>query len=229
MYCSRCLMLLLVLSGSLAAAADNQLSEAEKQQGWILLFNGKTLDGWVTSENKPSQRPIDEGSINPHKSGHYMMIHEKKWENFVLQLDFKISKGCNSGIFFRTSSLQPRAGKDVGFNGIEIAIDDTATAGYHDTGAIYDLVKPRVNAMKPAGQWNELKLFCNRNLIFVSINGKRVSRMDTDQFSEPNKRPDGSDHKFDVVYKSHPRLGYIGLQDHGADCWYKNIKLKVLQ
>jgi hypothetical protein len=53
--------------------------------------------------------------------------------------------------------------------------------------------------------------------------------MDTDQFSEPNKRPDGSDHKFDVVYKSHPRLGYIGLQDHGADCWYKNIKLKVLQ
>jgi len=229
MYCSRCLMLLLVLSGSLATAADNQLSEAEKQQGWILLFNGKTLDGWVTSKKKPSQRPIEEGSINPHKSGHYMMIHEKKWENFVLRLDFKISQGCNSGIFFRTSSLQPRAGKDVGFNGIEIAIDDTATAGYHDTGAIYDLVKPRVNAMKPADQWNELKLFCNRNLISVSINGKRVSRMDTNQFSEPNKRPDGSDHKFDVVYKSHPRLGYIGLQDHGADCWYKNIKLKVLQ
>ena len=49
MYFSRCLMLLLMLAGSLAAAADNQLSEAEKQQGWILLFNGKTLDGWVTS------------------------------------------------------------------------------------------------------------------------------------------------------------------------------------
>ena len=229
MYFSRCLLLLVILAGSVAAAADNQLSEAEKQQGWILLFNGKTLDGWVTSENKPSQRPVEEASINPHKSGHYMMIHERKWENFVLRLDFKISKGCNSGIFFRTSSLQPRAGKDVGFNGIEIAIDDTTTAGYHDTGAIYDLVKPGENAMKAAGQWNQLKLFCNRNRISVSINGKRVSRMDMDQFSEPNKRPDGSEHKFDVVYKTHPRLGYIGLQDHGADCWYKNIKLKVLK
>ena len=83
--------------------------------------------------------------------------------------------------------------------------------------------------MKPAGQWNQLKLTCDRNRISVSINGKRVSRMDTDQFPEPNKRPDGSEHKFDVVYKSHPRLGYIGLQDHGADCWYKNIKLKVLK
>ena len=229
MYFSRCLALLFLLAGSVAAAADNQLSEAEKQQGWILLFDGKTLDGWVTSENKPSQRPVEAGSINPHKSGHYMMIHEKKWENFVLQLDFKISKGCNSGIFFRTSSLQPKPGRDVGFNGIEIAIDDTTTAGYHDTGAIYDLVKPSVNAMKPAGQWNHLKLFCSRNRISVSVNGKRVSRMDTDQFSEPNKRPDGSRHKFDVVYKDHPRLGYIGLQDHGADCWYKNIKLKVLK
>ena len=229
MYFSRRLMLLVMLAGSVAAAADNQLSEAEKQQGWILLFDGKTLDGWITSENKPSQRPVEEASINPHKSGHYMMIHETKWENFVLRLDFKISKGCNSGIFFRTSSLQPRPGKDVGFNGIEIAIDDTTTAGYHDTGAIYDLVKPSVNAMKPAGQWNQLKLFCSRNRISVSVNGKRVSRMDTDQFSEPNKRPDGSDHKFDVVYKDHPRLGYIGLQDHGADCWYKNIKLKILK
>ena len=75
MYFSRCLALLFLLAGSVAAAADNQLSEAEKQQGWILLFDGKTLDGWVTSENKPSQRPVEAGSINPHKSGHYMMIH----------------------------------------------------------------------------------------------------------------------------------------------------------
>ena len=229
MYFSRCLMLLLTLAGSLAAAADNELSEAEKQQGWILLFDGKTLDGWITSDKKTSQRPVEAGSINPHKSGHYMMVHEKKWENFVLVLDFKISKGCNSGIFFRTSSLQPQPGRDVGFNGMEIAIDDTTTAGYHDTGAIYDLVKPSENAMKPVGQWNQLKLFCNRNRISVTINGKQVSRMDADHFSQPNKRPDGSSHKFPVAYKDHPRLGYIGLQDHGADCWYKNIKLKVLK
>jgi hypothetical protein len=53
--------------------------------------------------------------------------------------------------------------------------------------------------------------------------------MDLDQWTEPNKRPDGSAHKFDIAYKNHPRKGYIGLQDHGAACWYKNIKLKPLR
>ena len=67
-----------------------------------------------------------------------MMIHEKAWANFVLALDFKISKGCNSGVFVRTHPLEPRPGKDVGFNGIEVAIDDAKTADYVDTGAIYD-------------------------------------------------------------------------------------------
>jgi hypothetical protein len=48
------------------------------------------------------------------------------------------------------------------------------------------------------------------------------------QWKEPNKRSDGSAHKFDVANKDHPRTGYIGLQDHGSDCWYKNIKLRLL-
>ena len=72
-----------------------------------------------------------------------MMIHEQPWADFILSLDFKIARGCNSGVFVRTFPLTPRPGKDVGYNGIEIAIDDTTTADFHDTGAIYDLVKPR--------------------------------------------------------------------------------------
>ena len=106
------------------------------------MFNGKNLDGWQTSSKEASKVPVENGCINPHGCGGYMMIHEKTWSDFVLALDFKISKGCNSGVFVRTHPLEPRPGKDVGFNGIEIAIDDTKTAGLVDTGAIYDLVKP---------------------------------------------------------------------------------------
>ena len=157
-----------------------------------------------------------------------MMIHEKMWRDFVLSLDFKISKGCNSGVFLRTFPLTPRPGKDVGFNGLEVAIDDTTTAGYHDTGAIYDLVKPRSNAMRPAGEWNHLQLTCDGPIIKVEVNGIPVSEMNLDQWTEKNKRPDGSPHKFDVIYRDHPRHGFIGLQDHGSNCWYKNIKLKPL-
>lgn len=221
-------LLLLLTAGALAA--DNELTPEEKAAGWVLLFDGKTLDGWTTNTREPSKVPVVDGAINPHGSGGYMLIHERQWSNFVLSLDFKISKGCNSGIFIRTFPLTPRAGKDVGYNGLEIAIDDTApSADYHDTGAIYDLVKPVRNAMKPVGEWNHAVMTCDRNLITVNLNGQRVTQMDLDQFTQPNRRPDGSEHKFDVAYRDHPRRGYIGLQDHGSPCWYKNIKLLPLR
>ena len=208
--------------------ADNALSQEEKKEGWALLFDGKSLRGWKTSSAHPSKVPVEEESINPHGCGGYMMIHEKIWSDFALALDFKISKGCNSGVFVRTYPLTARPGKDVGFNGIEIAIDDTTTAGYHDTGAIYDLVKPSRNAMKPAGQWNHMVIACTGPTLAVEINGAIVTRMNLDEWTMPNRRPDGSAHKFDIAYKNHPRFGYIGLQDHGSACWYKNIKIKVL-
>lgn len=207
---------------------DNTLNIAEKKEGWILLFDGKTLDGWQTSSRKASKVPVEDGCINPHGSGGYMMIHEKMWANFVISLDFKISKGCNSGVFVRTYPLNPRPGKDVGFNGIEIAIDDTKTALFHDTGAFYDLVKPSKNAMNPTGQWNHMIITCDGPKLTVDLNGERVNQMNLDEWTTPNRRPDGSEHKFDVAYKNHPRSGYIGLQDHGSACWYKNIKIKSL-
>lgn len=210
--------------------AENTLTTSEKEKGWLLLFDGKTLDGWKTSAMQPSKTPVEDGCINPHGNGHYMMIHEKVWADFILSCDFKISKGCNSGIFVRTWPLDPLPGKDVGYNGIEIAIDDTTPADYHDTGAIYDLVKPSRNAMKPVGEWNHIEITCDDNIISVVLNGEHVTKMDLDQFTKPGYRPDGTQHKFvEFAYKDRPRKGYIGLQDHGSPCWYKNIKLLPLK
>jgi hypothetical protein len=219
---------LLITTGFTVNAADNTLTDQEKQAGWQLLFDGTTTTGWMTIKEEPlPDSHVQEGSLNPHPCN-YMLVYAKPLDDFELALDFKLSPKCNSGIFIRTWPLTPRPGKDVGFNGIEIAIDDTREAGYHDTGAIYDLVKPLKNAIKPAGEWNHIVITCHDNLIEVELNGERVTRMDLDEWPEKNKRPDGSDHKFDVAYKDHPRRGYIGLQDHGADCWYRNIKLRPL-
>jgi len=223
------LSLTIALTFALAACAeDNALTAKEKADGWLLLFDGKTLNGWKTSDLKPSLTPVEDGAINPHKCGAYMMVNEKDWSNFVLSLDFKISKGCNSGVFVWTWPLEARPGKDVGFNGIEAQIIDTADADYHDTGAIYDLVKPAKNAMKPAGEWNHMEVTCNKTRIEVAVNGEKVSAMNLDEWTQPNRRPDGSENKFDFAFKDHPRHGYIGLQDHGSPCWFKNIKLKQL-
>jgi hypothetical protein len=208
---------------------DNTLTEQERRDGWVLIFDGKTTRDWMTPKGKPLPGShVQEGSLNPHPCD-YMLVYEKPLGDFILALDFKISPKCNSGIFVRTSPLAPRPGKDVGFNGLEIAIDDTRIADFHDTGAVYDLVKPKANAMKPVGEWNHLQITCDRNRIEVEVNGQLVTRMDLDEWIAPNRRPDGSEHKFDIAYKNHPRRGYIGLQDHGSDCWYRNIKLRVLE
>src|SRR3954454_20037914 len=166
-----CVILTLVLAAAPAFASDNELTAKEKADGWVLLFDGKTLDGWMTSSGKPSKTPVEDGCINPHRCGGYMMVHKKQWDNFVLSLDFKISKGCNSGIFLRTYSLTPRPGKDVGFNGLEVAIDDTKGAGYHDTGSIYDLVTPSREIRTPVGECTHIVVPCNKTLIEVELNG----------------------------------------------------------
>jgi hypothetical protein len=219
----------LLLAVLLCVGTDNALTEKEKAEGWVLLFDGESLKGWTTSSQKPSLRPVEDHALNPHRCGGYMMIHEKTWEDFILSLDFKISPACNSGVFLRTFPLTPRPGKDVGFNGLEVAIDAAPGTGFHHTGAIYDLVAPTAGAMKPVGEWNHMEITCDKNLIQVKLNGKTVSTMNLDEWTTPNRRPDGSTHKFDEAYRSHPRRGYIGLQDHGANCWYKNIKIRELK
>jgi hypothetical protein len=83
--------------------ADNQLTAGEKQAGWILLFDGQSLNGWMTSGGKPSRTPVQEGCINPHGCGDYMLVHTQQWSDCVLAFDFKLSKGCNSSHRFSYS------------------------------------------------------------------------------------------------------------------------------
>ncbi len=242
MCCARtCCALLCAVALVSCVARDNRLTPDERRSGWILLFDGETLDGWMTSARQPSARPVENGALNPHRCGDYMLVYEETFDNFVLALDFMISESkekpvkdrtYNSGLFFRVASLEVRPGLDVGYNGIEMAIDyrpdDPSSRGFHDTGAIYDLVRPHRNVMRPPGTWNHVALTCDDNLIVIELNGEEVSRMDLNEWIEPGTRPDGTSHKFDVAYKHHPRSGYIGLQDHGCNIWFKNIKLKPL-
>jgi len=211
-----------ILALVLMAAGDNELSEQEKKDGWTLLFDGKTPEGWVNLKSAN----IEEGTINPFKSGNYVTFTKERYGNFVLACDFKISKGCNSGIFIRTDNP-----KDPVQTGIEIQVYDTAgkeKPGRNDGGAIYDLVAPSKNAMKPAGEWNHIEITCDKNKIKVVLNGEAIADMDLDQWTEAGKNPDGSKNKFTKALKDFAREGQLGFQDHGQPCWYKNIKLKKL-
>ena len=227
----RNLLLVVLVSCAVAApseAAENELTPAEREAGWRLLFDGRTTAGWMSPKGKSlPESHVQDGALNPHPCDS-MLVYGEPLSDFELELEFKLSPKCNSGIFVRTFPLEPRPGRDVGFNGLEIALDDTATAGLHDTGAIYDLVAPKANRMNPAGEWNRVRIVSRGPRLEVAINGEVVSTIELDRWTEPNRRPDGTVHKFDVAYAEHPRRGYVGLQDHGSDCWYRNIKLRPL-
>ncbi len=189
------------------------------------IFDGSTGAGWITNKGQPVPRAnVQADGLNPHASGGYIVVHEKPHGDFVLDFDYKLSKGCNSGVFLRVGDL-----KDPVMSGLEIALDDTTGTGLHDPGAFYDLVAPRVNAQKPVGEWNHMTITAKGPRIEIVLNGEKVSAIDLSQWPQPGMRPDGTKHKFTkVAMKDMNRPGYLGFQDHGKDCWYKNVKLKDL-
>jgi Domain of Unknown Function (DUF1080) len=199
---------------------------ATSQQDFRVIFDGNSGTGWILCDEKPLPKAnVQSDGLNPHGTGSYLVVHDTKVGDFVLDFDYKLSKGCNSGVFVRTRDL-----KNPVNTGIEVALDDTTGKGFHDSGAFYDLVAPTENAQKPAGEWNHMTISAFGPKITIVINEKEVSTINLDEWNEPGKRPDGSNHKFDgVAIGKLPRYGYIGFQDHGSDCWFKNIKIKYLQ
>lgn len=227
-----CVLLSLVLAMPLfvvlaAKADDNELTTQEKRDGWILLFDGKSVKHWKLPNGKTLPKAnVSGGAINPRKSGGYICYYDKKFGDFIFACDFKVSRSCNSGIFFRTGNP-----KNPVQTGIELQILDSAAAkkpGKHSCGAIYDLVAPSKNTMKRAGAWNHVEIECRNNLIKVRMNGSQIIDMNLDRWTEAHKNPDGTRNKFATAYKDMPRTGYIGFQDHGHNVWYKNVKIKPL-
>jgi hypothetical protein len=194
------------------------------------IFDGSSGQGWITNEPRQPvpKANVQRDGLNPHKSGGYLVVHDKPHGDFVFDFDYKLTRRCNSGVFIRVSDL-----KDPVNSGLEIALLDTTRNDMHTPGAFYDLVAPRLNAQKPAGEWNHMTITAKGPRITVVLNGQEVSEIDLNQFTEPGKRLDGTKHKFTargtgVVIKDLPRRGYLGFQDHGSDCWFKNIKVKDL-
>ena len=216
------------LGGADAGSEDNQLTQQEKADGWVLLFDGKTPGGWMNGDKPLPQKNIQDGAINPRAAGAYVSHYREPFGDFRLACDFKVSPGCNSGIFFRVGNL-----KDPVQSGFEIQVYDNPRTGIkpgkNDGGALYDAVAPSTNAMKAAGEWNHIEITANRSLVKVVLNGQQVINADLDRWTQPHRNPDGSNNKFDKPLKDFPRSGYLGLQDHNHDVWFKNIKIKPLK
>jgi len=216
-----------------ALAADNQLTDQERKDGWVMLFDGHSADQWLAAPLKggvplPTAN-IQDGAINPHKAGGYIIYTRQKYKDFILSLDFKVAPNTNSGIYVRVGDP-----KDPTQTGSEIQIEDTHghKPDKHTCGALYDVLAPSKEMSKPAGEWNHIEITADKNIIKVVFNGEQIIQADLDQYTQPGKSIDGTKNKFKKSLKDKPREGHIGLQDHDKqddhNVWFKNIKLKPL-
>jgi len=149
---------------------------------------------------------------------------QKTYKDFILDFDFKVEKGTNSGVFLR-------AAEQTWLPWVEVQIMDSygKPVDRQDTcGAIYDILAPETNAVNPAGQWNRMTILATGPVIRVFLNYQPMIEMNLEDWTQPHQNPDGSKNKFDVAYKDLPREGFIGFQDHGFPVEYRNLKIREL-
>jgi len=153
---------------------------------------------------------------------------KEQYKNFILDLEFKIDQGANSGVFLRCSDRVNWIN-----TGIEVQVLDSygkASPDRLDCGAIYDCLAPSENTVRQAGQWNHYRILCRDNKISIVLNSRKIIDMNLDQWTQAHKNPDGSENKFNIAYKDLPRTGHMGLQGlhQGKPVYYRNIKFKSL-
>ena len=223
-----------------APAALNTLSDKEKADGWVLLFDGTTSTGGrgVNKDHFPAGWETVDGTLHCKGSGMGEagaadggdILFDKDFSNFRLKIDWKISEGGNSGIFY--------LGKEV----VDWPIYKTAPEmqvldndkhpdallgkdGNRKAGSLYDLIPANPQNTKPAGDWNTVEIMVYQGTVVHWQNGEKVLEYHlwTDDW---NKLVAGS--KFPGLnpdWANVPKSGKIALQDHGNDVWYRNIKI----
>jgi hypothetical protein len=211
------------------ALQDNTLTDDEKSQGFKLLFDGKTLDGWRGwKKDKPTDawKVIDGVLTLTGKGGDILTVEQ--FENFELKIDWKISPGGNSGIMYRVTETE---GQPY-MTGPEYQVLDDAKHGdgkngKTSSGSIYAVYAPAKAVTKPAGEWNSARIVVNGKKIEHWLNGEKVAEAEIGS-EDWNKRIAESKWNKAKKYGQEPK-GHIDLQDHGDKVEYKNIKIRVIK
>lgn len=233
-------MITLAVAGAVLCltAADNSknntLTAAEKAAGWKLLFDGKTLDGWHNFKKegvKPGWQVKDGmlACIDPHNAGD--IVTAEKYGAFELQLDFKMGEGANSGIMYHVTE----DGGAAWATGPEIQLEDNAKAGDpQKCGWLYALYQPPtddktgkpLDATKPAGEWNHLRVVISPEKCVHEMNGVKYVEyvIGSEDF---NNRVAKS--KFGTMPKfAKAESGWLALQGDHGEVSFRNIKIRVL-
>ncbi len=226
-----------------------------------MIFDGKNLgNGWrgYGRDTVPGRWVVEDGAIKFNGSGGGEaqtgdggdLIFANKLKDFELELEWKVSKGGNSGIFFLAQEVMAKndQGEDqlqpIYISAPEYQVLDNANHpdaqlgkdGNRQSASLYDMIPAKPQNQNPAGEWNKAKILVYKGTVVHSQNGENVVEYHlwTPQWTELLQNSKFSQEKWPLAFELLNNLGgenhegYIGLQDHGDDVWYRNIRVKPL-
>ena len=247
-------------SKSLKAAETDSLTLPVDADGYITIFDGQSLDGWrgYGKDKVPSRWIIEDGCLKfcgtgtgegqTGEGGDLIFAH--KFKNFELELEWKISKGGNSGIFYLAQEVTStdKDGNEVlepiYISAPEYQVLDNANhpdaklgkEGNRQSASLYDMLPAVPQNAKPFGEWNKAKIMVYKGTVVHGQNDENVLEYHlwTKQWTEMLQASKFSEEKWPLAFEllnncgGENHEGFIGVQDHGDDVWYRNIRVKVL-
>jgi hypothetical protein len=203
------------------ALTDASAEPPANDEGFVSLFDGKTLHGWKGSDGYR----VEDGNLVCVQGGKGNLLTEKEYRDFVLRFDFKLTPGANNGLGIRCPF---RPDGNLHLDGIEIQIlDDSAEKyatlkPYQFHGSVYGLVPAEKGSLKPVGQWNSQEVTVKGKQIQVVVNGKKI--VDANLAEALQAGPlDGASHP--GAERTHGHIGFLG---HGDRIEVRHIRIKEL-
>ena len=228
-----------------AAAEDaplNTLTEQEIEDGWVLLFDGETTDGWrgYNQDSFPEGGWVveDDGTLRVIGTGMGEaggeggdIVYDQKFHNFRLSLEWKVSEGGNSGIFYLGQEIE---GTPIWQSAPEMQILDNerhpdaelGVDGNRKAGSLYDLIPADPQNFRGAGEWNSAEVLVYRGTVVHFQNGEPVLEYHLGTSAWDEMVANSKFAEYEEFGKNQP--GYISLQDHGDDVWFRNIKIREM-
>ena len=231
------------------------------KDGYYVLFDGVTLNGWrgYGKDNVPSRWTVEDGAIKFSGTGTGEgqtgeggdLIFARKFKNFILELEWKVSKGGNSGIFYLAQEVKTvredgsEKYEPIYISSPEYQVLDNANHpdallgvdGNRQSASLYDMIPAKPQNQNPYGEWNTARIMVYKGTVVHGQNDANVVEYHlwTDQWTQMLQASKFSQEKWPLAFEllnncgGEAHEGYFGLQDHGDDVWYRNIRIKVME
>lgn len=210
-------------------------TEAASDAGWTALFDGQSLAGWRAFGGGPAPTAwrVEDGALrfDPTSGTRGDLIADGVYDDFELELEYRIAACGNSGVFYRAAEGGGRTFPWQTGPEYQVLDDCHPDGKYpsHTAGSLYDLYVPAADAARPAGEWNAVRIVVDGDRVEHWLNGERVvaaeigsaewdARVAASKFRDAEAFPG---------FGAQP-TGVVGLQDHGDAVWYRNVRLRPL-